>query len=389
MSDKTAETAIAQLSPDARRLLWILTRALPPVPETLVEKVFARESVEDERFRQIGRMMAAFERMPPEARPEMPVMPEEVKRRIAALQEAGELERPDLEPLVGELVEARLVTRAPLLEGGAAMGLEATEAATLAVAAWMDARPDERAGQDEAALKVAFGERYGAAFIAFVEGKVPGGTKEAGVEAGITATSYFLGAGAFAALASMFGEAVRAANDASIVGPVAGAVEEKGGLDALLGAFDAQNDALGHAGTLAALAGHHNDAGDLGEAIVLEQRSLAPLARLDNVVPRAIVHLRVSELLEVGARREESAAHLAAAILYRALSGVDFRAEIRVLVARLGRDRGFALPAVAALLEDPSFADLARFVRTKGVPVTDVQADLDALTAQLKQHIGV
>ncbi|MDI1448640.1 hypothetical protein [Polyangium sp. 6x1] len=387
MSEPAVESAVAGLSPDARRLLWILTRALPPVPEPLVEKVFARESVEDERFRQIGRMMAAFERMPPEARPEMPAMPDEVKQRIAALVEAGEPERPDLEPLVGELVEARLVTRAPLLEGGAAMGLAATEAAAIVVTAWMAAQPEERAGQDEAAVKVAFGDRYGAAFVAAVEGKVPGGTKEAGVEAGITATSYFLGAGALAALASMFGEAVRVANDASIVGPVAGAVEEQGGLDALLGAFEAQNDALGHAGTLAALAGHHRDAGDLEKAISLELRSLAPLARLDNVVPRAIVHLRVSELLEVTARREESAAHLAAAILYRALSGVDFRAEIRVLMGRLARERGYALPAVAAVLEDPSFAELAQFVRTNGVPVADVQADLDALTTQLKQHI--
>ncbi|MDI1481147.1 hypothetical protein [Polyangium sp. y55x31] len=388
MSDTAAETAVARLSPDARRLLWILTRALPPVPETLVEKVFARESVEDERFRQIGRMIDAFERMPPASRPEMPAMPDEVKQRIAALREAGEPERPDLEPLVGELVEARLVSRAPLLEGGAAMGLEATEAAALAVTAWMEARPEERAGQDEAQVLIAFGERYGAAFVASVEGKVPGGTKEAGIEAGITATSYFLAAGAPAALAAMFGEAVRAANDASIVGPVAGAVEEKGGLDVLLGAFDAQNDALGHAGMLAALAGYHKDAGDLGKAIALEMRALAPLARLDNVVPRAIVHLRVSELMEVAARRDESAAHLVAAILYRALSGLEFRAEIRVLVQRLGRDRGYTLPVVAALLEDPSFADLARFVRAKGVPALDVQADLDALTTQLKQHIG-
>ncbi len=388
MSDPTAEPSIAQLSPDARRLLWILTRALPPVPETLVEKVFARESVADERLRQIGRMMAAVERMPPASRPETPLMPEEVKRRIAAIEAAGEPESPDLEPLVGELVEARLVTRAPLIEAGAAMGLAATEAAALAVASWMQARPDERAGQDEAAMKIAFGERYAVAFVAAVEGKIPGGTREAGIDAGITATSYFLGAGAMAALASMFGEAVRAAKDASIVGPVAGAVEEKGALEALLAAFGAQNDALGQAGTLAALAGHHKDAGDLGEAITLELRSLEPLARLDNVVPRAIVHLRISQLLEVASRKEESALHLAAAILYRALSGVDFQAELRVFVARMGREPGYTLPPVQALFEDPSFAELARFVGTKGVPASDVQADLDALTAQVKRHIG-
>ncbi|MRG91824.1 hypothetical protein [Polyangium spumosum] len=387
MSDKTAEAAIAGLSPDARRLLWIVTRALPPVPEALVEKVFAGESVEEEKLRLVGRMLDAFERMPPEARPEMPAMPDEVKQRIAALKAAGEPERPDITGLVGELVEARLVKRAPLSEGEA-MGLEATEAAAREVAAWMEAQPEQRKGQDEAAVKVAFGERYGAAFVAAVEGKVPGGTKEAGIEAGISATSYLLGAGAFRALASMLGEAVRAANDASIVGPVVGAVEEKGGLDALLSAFEAQNDALGQAGTLAALAGHHKDAGDLGKAITLELRSLAPLARLDNVVPRAIVHLRLAELLEAAARTEESSAHLAAAILYRALSGFDFRAEIRALITRLGREQSYTLPPVATLLEDPSFADLARFVQTKGVPAADVQADLDALTAQLKQHIG-
>jgi len=203
------------------------------------------------------------------------------------------------------------------------------------------------------------------------------------------AVAYFLGAGANALLADMLGEAVRAANDASIVGPVAAAVEARGALDQVMVEFDKKNDTLGEAGTLAALAGYRHDQGEIDKAIDLETRSLGPLAKLENVVPRAIVHLRLSGLLEGAARPAESAAHLAAALLYRALSGVDFSAELRALVTRLRRDSTFALPSASALCADPALGDLARFVEKRRVPIQDVQADLDSLVKQVRQHIGI
>jgi hypothetical protein len=381
------DATLARLSPEARRLLWILTRAETPVPESLVEKVWGGESVTDERLRQFGRMIAAFERMPPESRPDAPPVTDEMRKKIAAL-DASAAERPDMEPFVGELVEARLVSHAPLVEGSQAMGFSVNEEAAEAAARWMDTHPDDRRGQDDVAVRVAFGERYGAAFVAAVEGKIPGGTAEAGIDAGTQAARYFLAAGAMEPFAEIVGEAVRAANDAAIVGPVVFAVEKAGALDALLEAFVKKNDTLGEAGTLAALAGYRSDNGEIDKAIELEVRSLAPLARLENVVPRAIVHLRLSSLLELATCQDESATHLAAALLYRALAGVDIGAELRVLVTRLGRDGDYLLPSVRAMVEDPAFADLARFVTESGVPLGDVQADLDSLVAQVKQHIS-
>jgi hypothetical protein len=383
------EPKLERLSAEARQLLWVLSRATSvPVPEALVEKVFAGESVEDEKLRQIGRMMAAFERLPHEARPEAPAMPDEVRARIALLEQKGEAPKPDLEPLVGELVEARLVTRAPLVEGGAAMGLSFADDVALAMTMWMEARPGECGVHDDKAVRLAFGERYAAAFVAAVEGKIPLGTDEAAIDAGKSALAYFLAAGAMDAIAKMLGEAVRVANDATIVGPVAFFVEDKGALDAVQAAFIARNDALGEAGTLAALAGHRMDSGDRDAAIALELRSLNPLAKLDNVVPRAIVHRRLSGLYEDAGREAESRAHLAAAIIYRALSGADFSSELRVVMDRLRRDPSFTLPFVRALVAGSDFAELARYIRSRGVPVLDVQVDLDALVTQVKRHIA-
>jgi len=169
--------------------------------------------------------------MPPESRPEAPAIPADVRRRIDALLANEDEPKPDVAPFLGELVESRLVTRAPLLEGGEAMGLSCSNETADASGTWADAHPEERGGKSEADVLVAFGERYAAAFVAAVEGKVPGGTTEASIEAGTMAVAYFLGAGANALLADMLAEAVRAANDASIVGPVAAAVEARGALD--------------------------------------------------------------------------------------------------------------------------------------------------------------
>jgi hypothetical protein len=381
------EASIASLSPDARRLLWIITRALPPVPQTLVEKVWGGESVEDEKLRSIGRMMAALERMPEGARPKAPPMPDDVRARIAALEARAHAPHDDLDPLVGDLVEARLCSRAPLSEGGEAMGFSFSEDVAAAIAAWMDAHPDERDARDEAQVRTAFGERYGAALLAALEGQVPGGTKEAGIEAGARAVDYLLAAGAHDALAALLGQAVRAANDAEIVGPVVAQVEARGALSATARAMAAKGDALGEAGTLSALAGFRKESGKLDEAIALEAASLAALARADSPIGCALVHLRLSAYLDEAGRGEEAAQHHLAALLYRAIAGSDFSAEIRALVERMGRG-SYALPAVASLIASVAFAPLRAFLQARRVPVVDVQADVDALVGQVKRHLA-
>jgi hypothetical protein len=388
MADPAAlEASIASLSPDARRLLWIITRALPPVPQTLVEKVWGGESVEDEKLRSIGRMMAALERMPEGARPKAPPMPDDVRARIAALEERAHAPHDDLDPLVGDLVEARLCSRGPLTEGGQAMGFSFSEDVAAAIAAWMTAHPEERDARDEAQIRTAFGERYGAALIAALEGQVPGGTKEAGIEAGARAVDYLLAAGAYDALAALLGQAVRAANDAEIVGPVVAEVEARGALSATARAMADKGDALGEAGTLSALAGFRKESGKLDEAIALEAASLAALARADSPIGCALVHLRLSAYLDEAGRGEQAAEHHLAALLYRAIAGSDFSAEIRALVERMGRG-SYALPAVASLVADEAFAPLRAFLQARRVPVVDVQADVDALVGQVKRHLA-
>jgi hypothetical protein len=389
MADPAAlEASIASLPADARRLLWIISRALPPVPQTLVEKVWSGESVEDEKLRSIGRMMAALERMPADAaRPKAPPMPDDVRARIASLEARAHEHGEDLDPLVGELVASRLCSRAPLTEGGEAMGFSYSEEVARAIAAWMDGHPEERDARDEAQIRTAFGERYGAALLAALEGQIPGGTKESGIEAGTRAVDYLLAAGNHDALAALLGGAVRAANDAQIVGPVVAAVEAQGALEATARAMAAKGDALGEAGTLSALAGFRKESGKLDEAIALEAASLAALARADSPIGCALVHLRLSAYLEEAGRGEEAAKHHLAALLYRALTGSDFSAEIRVLIERMGRG-GYALPAVATLVADGAFAPMRAFLQARRVPVVDVQADVDALVGQVKRHLA-
>ncbi len=390
MADPAAlEASIASLSPDARRLLWIISRALPPVPQTLVEKVWNGESVEDEKLRSIGRMMAALERVPAETRPKAPPMPDDVRARIAALEARAHAPHDeDLEPLVGDLVASRLCSRAPLTEGGEAMGITVPEDVARAIAAWMVVHPEERDTRDEAQIRTAFGERYGAALLAALEGQVPGGTKEAGIEAGTRAVDYLLAGGNHDALAGLLGQAVRAADDAQIVGPVVAAVEAKGALEATTRALSAKGDALGEAGTLSALAGFRKESGKLEEAIALEAASLAALGRADSPIGCALVHLRLSAYLEEAGRGEEAAKHHLAALLYRALTGSDFSAEIRALIERMGRS-SYALPSVATLVADGAFASVRAFLQARRVPVVDVQADVDALVGQVIRHLAV
>jgi hypothetical protein len=391
MADPAALAAqIAHLSPDARRLLWILTRALPPVPETLVEKVWGGESVEDEKLRSIGRMMAAIERMSPEARPKAPPMPDDVRARIASLEARAELPPRDLEPLLGALIEARLLTRRPLTDGGEAMGLSFSDDAAQAIAAWMSDHPGERGERgerDEPAIRVAFGERYGAAFLAAVEGTVPGGTTHAGIEAGTQAVQYMLAGRAIEPLADLLGQAVRAANDAAIVGPVVAVIEAASALEAVTGALRTRGDALGEAGTLAALAGFRKEQGALRDAIALETAALSALAGVEAPVGRALVHLRLSGLLHEAGRPDEAAAHHLAALLYRAIAGSDFSAEIQALVTRMAHG-AYAFPSVATLLAAGAFSPLRDFVRARGVAAEDVQADVDALVRQISAAAG-
>ncbi|UQA54865.1 hypothetical protein [Polyangium aurulentum] len=388
MADPAAlEASIALLPPAARRLLWIISRALPPVPETLVEKVWSGESVEEEKLRSIGRMMAALERVPAESRPKAPPMPDDVRARIAELEARAHAPHADIEPLVGDLVAARLCTRGSLTDGGEAMGFSFTPEVADAIAAWMNAHPEERDARDEAQIRVAFGERYGAALLAALEGQVPGGTKEAGIEAGSRAVDYMLAAGAHDALAALLGGAVRAANDAEIVGPVVAAIEDKGALEATTRAMAAKGDALGEAGTLSALAGFRKSKGEIDGAIALEAASLAALARADSPVGCALVHLRLSGYLDEAGRADDAAKHHLAALLYRAIAGSDFSAEIRALVERMGRG-SYALPPVATLVADEAFAPLRAFLQSRRVPVVDVQADVDALVGQVKRHLA-
>src|SRR5262249_440938 len=141
----------------------------------------------------------------------------------------------------------RLLTRGTLSEDGEALGFSFSSEITEAIAAFMAAHPEERGERDEAAVHAAYGERYGAAFLAAVEGSVPGFPKEAGIEAGVNAVLYLLAARAFSALAGLLGEAARAANDAAIVGPVVASIEAAGGLSGITDALRARADALGEA----------------------------------------------------------------------------------------------------------------------------------------------
>src|SRR5262249_11995888 len=100
---------IADASPDARLLLWMIAVANDPVPLGLLRSVWSGESPEHEQLRQLKQLLEMLPQLPAELKDQLEAMPPELRAQIDALPPAAQA-RPDLSSLLLHLLAVGLVT---------------------------------------------------------------------------------------------------------------------------------------------------------------------------------------------------------------------------------------------------------------------------------------
>jgi tetratricopeptide (TPR) repeat protein len=245
----SVDLLIERLSPDACRLLRMVTLANEPVSERFIEGVWQGKSADDEKLEELGAMIELIERLPDD-HPQ--------KQQLAAVlkTDAGKqaLERlrnpsppsdaPPVGPLLAELYGAGLVTRdeptqpdaeeaavpaelrhvLDVLAGGqATYGFH--DLVRERIGAWTadHAAPDETWTDD--AIRIAYGARYVQLFRDIYHRN-----RDAAGEAGRRALVYFVTARAFERLGAFVGRLVTGVTDPtmlrSVVAELQSAIEQ-------------------------------------------------------------------------------------------------------------------------------------------------------------------
>lgn len=161
----SVEVRLAGVSPSARELLWVITRAREAVTERLIERLWSGESLDLEVLRKVAAELAT---LPPAVRAQVEAqLPDEVLSQIETLGDRPtEVPPLPVRPLLAELTARGLLAREG--EGDdAPFGFtpEVQERST----AWMKQHPRERSGRTEEQVWRTLGERYVGAFEALAQ----------------------------------------------------------------------------------------------------------------------------------------------------------------------------------------------------------------------------
>jgi len=156
---------IRHMSPDARRLLWIIATANQPEALGLVRGVWSGESHEQHRLRQIQQMLDRLPELPAEMQEKLKAMPPELRALLDALP-PEEPARPDLAPLLAQLVSAGLATEERDAPDDDNPNLGCHELVRERIRAWMAQHAQDRAGLTENVIRLAYAERLEATFDA-------------------------------------------------------------------------------------------------------------------------------------------------------------------------------------------------------------------------------
>ncbi|HWM92600.1 MAG TPA: CHAT domain-containing protein [Thermoanaerobaculia bacterium] len=200
----SVDLLIHRASPPGRRLLWLVTLAMEPATEELIQGVWLGRSLEEEQTDQVRALLAMEEQLPEELREALSQIPPEV--RAALEQESGAASVRPVGPLLAELTAAGLLT----VEEGGVYGFH--ELVRERAAAWIEDHPEEKGGRTEEQVWVAYGERYAAAFNALMQ-SAGEGSRERAVEAGRRGISYLVRARTFDRLGSFASNVVLSTQD--------------------------------------------------------------------------------------------------------------------------------------------------------------------------------
>jgi tetratricopeptide (TPR) repeat protein len=213
--DDALATSLDQLigdsSPDARRLLWIIAVANQPETIGLVKGVWGGESHEQEQLRQIKQMLDMLPLLPAELQAKLLAMPPELRAMLDALPPA----KPDLLPLLSQLVSVGLVTEERDDLDDANPNLTCHELVRERIRAWMEQHPQDRAELTENTIRLAYAERLEAVFSGLQHQNMT-----ASLHAGSRALVYYVQAGAWDRLGGFASSLVTSTSDPRLLGPL-------------------------------------------------------------------------------------------------------------------------------------------------------------------------
>jgi len=165
-------------------------------------------------------------------------------------------------------------------------------------------------------------------------------------------------------------------------------------VESCLAVFRAEGQVTYQSKALSALAIVWDKRGETGQAAALERQSLALCNQLPDPADRAISHGNLANYLEKAGQQAQAARHILAAGIYYVVSGYGqhlstWRSNLAVRVRRAARDgRRYELPRLSALLADPEFDALSRFLTSHGVDLAQLQSALDQLVEQVRQQVA-
>lgn len=157
---------IADASPDARRLLWMIAVANDPVTLTLLKGVWGGESYEQQLFRHTKQMLDILPQLPVEQQAELKAMTPEMRAMLDALPPDGPA-RPDVAPLLRHLVSVGLVTEERTGPEDDNPSFTCHELVRERIRSWMEQYPQDRAELTENAIRLAYSEWLEAVYDAF------------------------------------------------------------------------------------------------------------------------------------------------------------------------------------------------------------------------------
>ncbi len=158
---------IRQVSPDARRLLWMIAIANEPIELVLLESVWSDKEEEDEetqQLRQIKQMLGTLPQLPPEVQAQLKALPPEVHAMLDALPPEPRTVNRELP--TAQLVAVGLVAEERAAPDDANPALTCHELVRERIRTRMQDHEAERDGLTENDIRLAYADRLSAAFQA-------------------------------------------------------------------------------------------------------------------------------------------------------------------------------------------------------------------------------
>ncbi len=159
---------IADASPDARRLLWMIAVANEPIELALLESVWSgEEDPRTQQLRQIKQMLEMLPLLPPEMQEKLKAMPPEYRAAIDALPPPTTNHRPPATGYLHYLTAVGLITTEGDDPNDANPSYSCHELVRERIRARMEAQPQERDGLTENSIRLGYADRLIAEFEAF------------------------------------------------------------------------------------------------------------------------------------------------------------------------------------------------------------------------------